>query len=464
MVSQVGVLVPGVTAVTPHARYYTLHTLIADEAQRRGLVAAEAQQLLRRAEVVLAAVSLAHDCPDGFGKPHGGDRIRRELEAGEIDLPSASAPGAYAQSAWGFWGPYRGPEALLGLTGWQDKGMATGPEAPLSSIRQALNPILDLARRETLTAWDIANQSELCLCRCRDAADGASLRAILLQPDADPASNAGRRSATIKLLLRGFQVTGIDRVTADLAPWVAFDEDLMDDPVCGTLQVTRAWRGVVLRSWSVLAWRDLWAELVNYFDGLSTVAGLAEPFADSLPECTVRQFRDGLPAVDRDSRPLPAEIEPGLEDDYFRWCVSLLFLGAARVGRLEERVAAYFESPREAHQELTPSWLAERLEEWADRPIRDFAVWLTQLLVARSQRVALRKARFDKKRGEFLVPSRVFVRDELIFRDTVESGGAVGFRWGPLTTVMAGAGLCHRVSDGGSSRWVPTSVGGAVLE
>jgi hypothetical protein len=50
-------LVPGVTTVTPHARYYALHALIAVEAARRGLAEGQIQDLLRRAEVVVAAVS-----------------------------------------------------------------------------------------------------------------------------------------------------------------------------------------------------------------------------------------------------------------------------------------------------------------------------------------------------------------------------------------------------------------------
>ncbi|MCZ1001056.1 hypothetical protein O1M63_28275 [Streptomyces mirabilis] len=53
-------LVPGVTAVTPHARYYALHGLIAAQADAEDLTVPAAQTLLRRAEVALAAVSFAH--------------------------------------------------------------------------------------------------------------------------------------------------------------------------------------------------------------------------------------------------------------------------------------------------------------------------------------------------------------------------------------------------------------------
>jgi hypothetical protein len=53
-------LVPGVTTVTPHARYYALHALAAAEADERGLDRREAQDLWRRMEVALAAVSFIH--------------------------------------------------------------------------------------------------------------------------------------------------------------------------------------------------------------------------------------------------------------------------------------------------------------------------------------------------------------------------------------------------------------------
>lgn len=86
VVSQVAHLVPGVTAVTPNARYFTLHAVIADEVKRRGLVAAEAQQLMRRAEVVMAAITVAHGPHPGMSDAHGADRIRPSLNTGVIGL------------------------------------------------------------------------------------------------------------------------------------------------------------------------------------------------------------------------------------------------------------------------------------------------------------------------------------------------------------------------------------------
>src|SRR3712207_3266227 len=60
-------LVPGVTAVTPHGRYYALHGLVAAEAEVRDLSVPATQDLLRRAEVVMATVSFAHHFHEDIG-------------------------------------------------------------------------------------------------------------------------------------------------------------------------------------------------------------------------------------------------------------------------------------------------------------------------------------------------------------------------------------------------------------
>src|SRR3954452_11501459 len=67
-------LVPGVTAVTPHGRYYALHGLIAAEAEVRDLTVRPTQALLRRAEVVMPTVSFAPHLQEDIGwlpRAHG---------------------------------------------------------------------------------------------------------------------------------------------------------------------------------------------------------------------------------------------------------------------------------------------------------------------------------------------------------------------------------------------------------
>ena len=95
------------------------------------------------------------------------------------------------------------------------------------------------------------------------------------------------------------------------------------------------------------------------------------------------------------------------------------------------------------------------MTEWADRPLRDFAVWLTHQLVARAERIALMKASFDYKAGRFRIPTRVFVRDGYVFKDSEEAGGGIALRWGSAFDVMSGVGFVTP-ADG---RWVVTDAG-----
>lgn len=465
VMSQVGRLLPGITAVTPHARYYTLHALVAYEAARRGLVAAEAQQLLRRTEVVMGAISLAHGDHPGLALAHGGDRLRPSVEAGEVDIGAMAAPGAYAESAWGFWAPYRGSESLLGLTHWEATGMAPGPAIREDILRDSLGPVVDLASRDTIDLVTLQSHSTYCLCRCADAPDGDRFRAIFVPDGADPGSNGGRRAASVRMMLRIFQLHEVRSMTADVWPILAFDPALVEDALCTGLEVTDAWRGLVLRNQSVNAWRVLWATLVNSIGGLTTVADLGDSCAEALPSGSVRAYMDALPEIALAQVPLPAELDDTITNrNAIDRCLALVMLGAARSGTLSERVSAYFEPQSESMQELTPSWVAERSAEWAERPLRDFARWLTEVLVARSQRVALRKADFSRGTGTFRVPARLFARDGLLFRDSEESGFPVGYRWDPLSSVLAGAGLCaYESGDAGRRSWRLTDRGEALL-
>jgi hypothetical protein len=74
----VALLVPGVTAVTTHARYYALHAAVAVHAQEHELNAPQALDLLRRCEVVLGGVASLHTHP-GMAAAHGADRIDTAL-------------------------------------------------------------------------------------------------------------------------------------------------------------------------------------------------------------------------------------------------------------------------------------------------------------------------------------------------------------------------------------------------
>lgn len=123
--------------MTPHARYYTLHALIANEIKTRELDAVAAQELLRRAEVALAGASLVHGQnhhPHAM-EPHGADKIRPDVMSGSVRLDRLAAEKVYAQARYGFWGPYAASETLLGLVAPGPNLMVPGSaaeEQPLS--------------------------------------------------------------------------------------------------------------------------------------------------------------------------------------------------------------------------------------------------------------------------------------------------------------------------------------------
>ncbi len=65
------------------------------------------------------------------------------------------------------------------------------------------------------------------------------------------------------------QTHPISNPTADVGPVVAFGDFITADEITGNLAVTAAWRGVVLRNYSVGAWRRLWSWLVRQVTGLT---------------------------------------------------------------------------------------------------------------------------------------------------------------------------------------------------
>jgi hypothetical protein len=471
--AQVGHLLPGVTTQTSYARYYTLHTLVFAEAQARGLDDAATRRLLRRAEVVMGSVSLAHATSDpaGHGGPrvaHGSERLAPSVDTGSVDVDKMAADRGYVQAGWGFWGAYGAPEYVLGLLTTEAKRTVPGPAADMSRLRQGFEGLFDLTSQPGLTFGELAAASHLCLCQARSSSDGDVMRDALL-PGSATAMHAGdRRGQSLRMLLRLTDLT-TDIAQPDLPRELVFGE-AADDPVLKGLEAFPAWTGVVLRNFTVAGWRNLWASLVESIEGFMPIAALGEAFADGLPTGTVSQFVETRPeGIATDGRLLGAEFSPEVQSlPEAEERLSRLVIGAQRHGRLDARVQAYFEAAPstarsvwsaarvdEHFQQLTPSWMQDRLAEWANRPLRDYAIWLTHQLIDRAERVALMKARFDAKTGQFTIPTRVFVRDGHVYRDSREGGGGVALRWSSAFDVMAGVGLVERIED----QWRVTDLG-----
>jgi len=238
---------------------------------------------------------------------------------------------------------------------------------------------------------------------------------------------------------------------------LAFETDITSDPVLAQLDVTRPWTGVVLRNRMVKAWRDLWSWLINTSDRLSLVDDLQDRLADAMPEGTVGAFIDTLPTTfGPHGVLLPAEVEIQDQPRPLEFIGSLAIASVRSASALlHPETAAYFEHPKEAGSQLTPSWMGQRLTEWNDRPLRDFARWLVGVLLERSQWIAMRKARFHRQTGVFQVPTRVSLRDDgFLVKYSDEGGGGVGLRWAQLASVLSELGLLDRQEAG----WRTTEV------
>lgn len=452
-------LVPGVTTVTLNARYYPLHGLVADEACNRDLDLPAAQSLMRRVEVVIGAVSARHLNIDpashrGLSQPHGYDKIAPRVGAGSVEIGELAAPGVYAQPSWGFWPAYRGSETVLQITGTSE--FAPGEQFDRHAVREGLGDVLSLAARNNLSTRILDDHVHLCICQSVGSADGMWLARLLAQPGIsdERQTRAWTRRQTLRIIARCLQLSSVRQVSDNVSRFLAYDDALSEDSVLAGSVITAQWRGLVLRNHSVGAWRGLWAWIVNGIDGLTPRATLGERFADALPAQTVGAFSDQLPATRTpDRHPAPAELDPGLKaSDWPAWALSILLLGAQRARELSGHELTGFQGndPEDIFEELAPAWLAGQVDAWRDRPVRDFARWLVDVMVNRSQRLALRKARPDARTGVLKIPSRVYLRDGFVFRDSRETGGQASLRLGQLAGVLAGVGLLAQ-EDG---RWV----------
>jgi hypothetical protein len=254
------------------------------------------------------------------------------------------------------------------------------------------------------------------------------------------------------MLDRVMSLTSIERATPDVSTFLCFSPAAYEDEVLASLSVVPQWRGLMMRNTSVRAWRDLWAWIVNGIDGLSPRAAVGLRLAEQFEaDQTVRGFRDTLPAtLTTDGFPAPAE-----QNEILRgWAdacrlIGLLCIGAQRATELTGDDLHGFQghNVEDIHEELAPTWLAERLDEWADRPVTDLVRWLANIMINRSQRLALSKARPDVRKGILKIPTRVHLRDDFIFRDSDESGRPASLRLDQLVAITAGMGLLTRDGD-----------------
>ena len=455
-------LVPGVTTVTPHARYYALHALVAAEAAARKLSISQSQDLLRRAEVALAAVSFAHTHQNPWlPRAHGTDALAGKLHGGEIDMAEASQPGksGYVRNIWGFWNPYAASEVTLRILS-RGNMPVPGEACDEMAVRSGLDGLLDLANETRLVVQDLDRYDELCVCSGGRAADGRWLAQLLCARGEDTGrEGASARQDTIRLMARVMQTHEIRSPGLDILPMFAFGDYITSDSITESLTVTPAWRGVALRNYAVGAWRRIWSWLVEQVAGLTLVADFTERFCEVFPTQTVDAFVAELPPT-ATSTGAPAPSEQFLRTSDLPLPVrefAVLAANSRRVDELSGRVRDAFLGQRGV--ELGPEWVSRRLAEAGAMPLRDFARKLATDLLVRAQRVALSKARREAD-GSLWLPTRLHERGDFLFKTSEEGRGDVGLRLDQLTTVLAGAGVLH-VADGS---WRVTSAGEALLD
>lgn len=455
-------LLPGVTTVTPHARYYSLHAYVATALSAHPDL--DPVNILRRCEVVFGAISILHArrSPEqhrGMSQAHGNDIISAAMRNGELNVAALAASGSYAQATRGFLGPYLASERLLGLITSGGDLMSPGPKSDERRLKLAFDGLLDLARMDSISCYALEEYSSLCLCG-QHALERSWLRSVMFPTQllGDVATQS-RRTQTALMLCRLIEMYEPDNLSQELSRKLIADSRTYTDDQLRQLEILPAWRGVVLRRWYTWAWRDLWRWLVNeQMTGAVPIAQLQSALSEHLPNQKLSSFRKELPGGVEKGRLVDAEYDPAIGSlktgpRNLAWLV----VGAGRVGQLSDHVAPYFESTERERRnyELTPSWMRDFLNQRSDRSVRDVAHELTGVLLARSQRVAMSKASFTH--GRWRVPTRLTVRDGYAFRVSNEGGGPVSLRWDQLTQVMSGLGMVQRVpgdSKGTAERWI----------
>jgi hypothetical protein len=240
---------------------------------------------------------------------------------------------------------------------------------------------------------------------------------------------------------------------------IAFGSFSSDDAVVRAIEAAQVWRGVILRSYMVGAWRRIWSWLVDQLGEPLPATALADAFADTLPSIGVGQLLDDLPStssngvltsIEEDMRVAQIAPDPLTE-------LRLLAVGATRLAELDGRALQAFRGSERA-DDLGPAWTAAQLQARGDEALRDFARSLAHLLIERAFRVALSKMQLDRK-GHFWMPSRIVERAGLLSRRSREGWADVGLRIDTFASVLLGCGVLDIEND----EWRLTDLGAACL-
>jgi hypothetical protein len=451
-------LVPGVITTTPHARYLALHARLAFEAQRQRWTEqhdlVRFRDLVRRAEVVLGAISVAHAANQpgehrtragDFGV-HGVNTIGKEVrETNAADVGRLAE--AYSQVPGGYLQTYAGVELLLGLTDGAPVP-APGPAAD-AELLSALDEVVGLARRERhLSRADLNKLRHLCLCGIDDAPDGDCVRRAYFTDREGDHGTARTHRFSASLLVGALNGCKVDASRdIDMDRWCCFTPGLRE--LLGSDDLhdhALKWRGALLRNWSVWAWRLIWAELVSPLSRQpGTPEDAIEHFVAHLPDATVRQaLVDDLPAlVDGGTgTPLPVEHDLYLHPRNARaWkrldLLRILAVGARRLDHLDPVSREAFVGA--VPDDLGPEYVAQWLGRDADRPLADAVADLAVRLFQRAESVSRQKMQWT--RHGLRLPTRLRRTGDRWRLEGEEGNGAVSLRLPTFTSVMHQLGI-----------------------
>lgn len=448
VLGMVATLMPGLSTLTDFARYYTLYWALADYSARHDLDGVGCQQILRRSEVLLAlATRLTHA---GEVAAHGADAIQRGLTKGRSAWTLAeTGKSSYSPRAWGFWSQYGGPSDVLGTATTEDGAIRPARHACPDEVREMFAPLFAAAARDASPPADTLSNLAAVSLGTPAGPDSEALCELFT------ATRAGRhveddwdgtdltRRATLRILLRSGQLAPDESWSEALRSGVAFGPAAVEDVVLGQENRTLAWRGLLLRHYSVGAWRRLWAGLVDFVgcNGVTTRTDLHGWIADQLPNLRVQDWQAQLPGLtDRGGHPEPAEDQVIEQGDGVHRDVALLAIGAQRRRTLDGLALEAFRGGRTVRNSfLGPEWVGRRIGDNEARSLRDLGRDLVDDMLAQSRRVAFRKVEF--REGRMQVFSRLHERNDSFTARSREGSGNVGLRVEQLAGLAIQLGL-----------------------
>jgi hypothetical protein len=455
-------LLPGVTSVTTHARYFSLHPFIWDIAARRNLDLSETYELIRRCEVVIAGVSHLHDHVEDVPGAHGVDRVGTSIDSnGELRVAELQQPNGYSTQTGGFSGTYRGSQVKLGLlTSEPDNSARPGERYNRSASQTAFEDLMDLASADALPVDTLHDAAHLCVCASMGAPDGRHLSRLLLDPEHSPEflkPDRARRS-TARLLARVISSTAMTAPESDFASAMAFGRFVETDSVASAISAAVPWRGVILRNYVVGAWRRLWSLLVDTLDEPTPIQHISAQLAANLPDVTIGELREALPDSMHQGEVLPAEaaLRSEAQRDTLTE-IKLLILAARRVDELDEHTLRYYSARTD--EPLSPHWLKSQMRDRQRDTAASFLDTMLHRLVDRADRVALDKMHV-RQDGSVWIPTRVRQREGRLIRLSAEGWNDVGFRIGSFANVLHTAGALST----NTSQWSLTKEGAALLD